>query len=247
MFKNLVQNTLRKVGYSLRSTKRFGEDYWADLATLSARRSSGRPVFFDVGAHHGETLHAARSYFPGALLYCFEPDPESYDILSASASGLDAVKLHAFALGSEKGIAKFHRNGDSMTNSLLPTSEESLRGAHSAMTSTRGVVEVPIETLDALCDRERIGRIQILKTDCQGYDLKVLQGAERMISGHKIDIITCEVIFDDEYDGQGKYHDLMAFLDTRGYQLIGFYNMARNQTQECTFCDAVFHLPSSIR
>jgi hypothetical protein len=134
-----------------------------------------------------------------------------------------------------------------MTNSLLRTSEESLGGDQSARTSTRAVVEVPIETLDAFCRREDIERIQILKTDCQGYDLKVLQGAERMISGHKVDVITCEVIFDDEYDGQGNYHDLMAFLDTRGYRLMGLYNMARNQKQECTFCDAVYHLSSSIR
>ena len=64
-----------------------------------------------------------------------------------------------------------------------------------------------------------------------------------MISSHKIRVITCEVIFDDEYDGQGRFHELMAFLDLRGYLFMGFYNMARNQKQECTFCDAVFLRP----
>ena len=243
MLKNIIQTTLRRFGYYLRSTNRFGEGYWNDLVTLSGSKSDSKCVFFDVGAHHGETFEAVGMYFPKAGLHCFEPDPESFSILSSKAAGHPSVTLHHFALGSAPGTAEFHRNSDSLTNSLLPTSRESLQGEHSAMTSTREIVKVSIETLDTVCERESIANIDVLKTDCQGYDLQVLQGGERMISSHKIRVITCEVIFDDEYDGQGRFHELMAFLDLRGYLFMGFYNMARNQKQECTFCDAVFLRP----
>jgi FkbM family methyltransferase len=243
MVKNTIQSLLRRFGYYLRSTNRFGESYWADLVTLSKADIKSPCVFFDVGAHHGETLAAARTYFPHASLHCFEPDPESFTILGGKAAGYSNAKLHHFALGAAPGTAEFHRNSDSLTNSLLPTSKESLRGDYSAMTATREVVKVPIETLDKVCEREAIDSIDVLKTDCQGYDLRVLEGAARMIAGHKIAVITCEVIFDDEYDGQGRFHELMAFLDLHGYCFMGFYNMARNQKEECTFCDAVFRIP----
>jgi FkbM family methyltransferase len=247
MIKNLIQSTLRPFGYYLRSSRRFGEDFWQDLSSLVSGLPSQSTVIFDVGAHYGETLSAARQTFPKATIHCFEPDPESFEILKTSAIPLERVHLHPCALGSEPGTAEFNRNRNSLTNSLLPTSAESLKSEHADLTATREIVNVPITTLDAVCEREGIQHLNLLKTDCQGYDLKVLHGAEKMISSHKIDVITCEVIFDDEYDGQGKFHELMGFLDSRGYHFIGFYNMARNTAQECTFCDAVFRIPPSKR
>jgi hypothetical protein len=106
------------------------------------------------------------------------------------------------------------------------------------------VIQVPVETLDAVCQRENIPWIDLLKTDCQGFDLMVLQGAEKMISSHQVGLITCEVIFDQEYDGQGKFHELLKFLDDRGYHLIGFYNMSRTRANDCTYCDVIFSKPA---
>lgn len=243
MLKRFIQSALRPLGYYLRSTTHFGDNYWTDLSNLAVDRHPQKQIIVDVGAHHGETLLAAREYFPAAILHCFEPDPESFGILQSCASALDDVILHPVALGAAPGKAEFHRNNESMTNSLLPTCAESLQSDYASLTKTKGVIEVPIDTLDAVCSREGIDWIDILKTDCQGYDLMVLQGGESMISSHKIGLITCEVIFDREYDGQGTYHELFKFLDSRGYRLMGFFNMARNAARECTFCDAVFHLP----
>jgi FkbM family methyltransferase len=200
-------------------------------------------MIFDVGAHHGETLLSCRDSFPKAMIHCFEPDPESQDILAKCAAGLANVKLHPVALGAAPGQAEFHRNSESMTNSLLPTSAASQASEYAGFTKTQEVIQVPVETLDSVCQRENIQWIDLLKTDCQGFDLMVLQGAEKMISSHQVGLITCEVIFDQEYDGQGKFHELLKFLDARGYQLIGFYNMSRTRTNVCTYCDVIFSRP----
>lgn len=243
MLKNIIQSFLRRFGYYLRSSRHFGDHYWNDLATLMARLPSPEPLIIDVGAHHGETMIACRDAFPLAMIHCFEPDPESQDILAKQAHGLSQVKLHPVALGAIAGQAEFHRNSESMTNSLLPTSAESLEGEYAGFTQTREVIQVPVETLDSVCVRENIEWIDLLKTDCQGYDLMVLQGAEKMICEHRVGIITCEVIFDREYDGQGKFHELLKFLDERGYELNGFYNMSRTRANNCTYCDVVFSKP----
>ncbi|KAB2637961.1 MAG: FkbM family methyltransferase [Verrucomicrobia bacterium] len=244
MHKKLIQAALRPLGYYLRSTKHFGDGYWQDLVTLMAKQHSGAKVMFDVGAHHGETLAAAKEKLPLATIHCFEPDPESFEILRSCAAGFQTVRLHPMALGAAPGRAEFHRNSESMTNSLLPTSTASLVGDYAELTLTKEVIVVPIETLDAICAREEIHWIDLLKTDCQGYDLMVLQGGRGMIASHRIGLITCEVIFDQEYDGQGRFHELLGFLDAHGYIFMGFYNMARNRQNECTFCDAIFSRPS---
>lgn len=68
-----------------------------------------------------------------------------------------------------------------------------------------------------------------------------------MISSPRIGIITYEVIFGDEYGGQGKFHELLGFLDIRGYRFIGFYNMAHDHHGNCTFCDAIFSATPASR
>jgi FkbM family methyltransferase len=244
MLKNFIQATLQRFGYSLRATHHFGDHYWNDLETLMARQPSQNPIIIDVGAHHGETLLACRNAFPTAMIHCFEPDPESQDILAKCAADLAQVKLHPVALGAAPGQAEFHRNSESMTNSLLPTSAASLESEYAGFTKTQEVIQVPVETLDSVCQRENIPWIDLLKTDCQGFDLMVLQGAEKMISSHQVGLITCEVIFDQEYDGQGKFYELLKFLDDRGYQLIGFYNMSRTRGNVCTYCDVIFSKPT---
>ena len=247
MLKNLIQFTLRRRGYYFRSTRHFGDNYWSDLVTLMARQASPRPVIFDVGAHHGETLLACRKFLPAATVHCFEPDPESAEILARCASGLANVKLHFVALGEVSGHADFHRNNESMTNSLLPTSAAALESEYANFSKTRELIQVPVETLDSFCLRENIQRLDLLKTDCQGFDLMVLKGGQDMIASHKIGLITCEVIFEHEYDGQGKFHELLGFLDSHDYRFMGFYNMARNFTDEATYCDAIFTRPTAKR
>ena len=243
MFKGLIQSAILRFGYYLRSTNHFGDTYWSDLVALLTKENSRTPVIFDVGAHHGETLLSLREHFPTARIHCFEPDPESFGILSTCAKSLSHVILHPVALGATAGEAQFHRNSESMTNSLLPTSAESLESDYAKFTVTQNVIQVPVETLDGFCHRENIDWIDVLKTDCQGYDLMVLQGGEKMISAHQIGLVTCELIFDQEYDGQGKFHELLGFLDGYNYRLIGFYNMSRNRHNECTYCDAIFSCP----
>lgn len=247
MFKGLIQSALLRLGYYLRSTNHFGDTYWADLVALLNKKNSKTPVIFDVGAHHGETLLSLRENFPTATIHCFEPDPESFGILSTCATAFQNIKLHPVALGAAPGQAEFHRNSESMTNSLLPTSAESLASDYASFTVTKTVIQVPVVTLDGFCAREGINWIDIFKTDCQGYDLMVLQGGEELISSHQIGLVTCEVIFDREYDGQGKFHELLAFLDAYDYRFMGFYNMSRNSQQECTYCDAVFSCPPEKR
>lgn len=243
MIKNLIQSLLRSQGYELRSTLRFGQSLWGDVRTLLERRGVEPAVAFDVGAHYGETFSAIRGAFPKACVHCFEPDPDSFGILKRNVEDRGSVALWHFALGSAPGTARFHRNKESMTNSLLPTAAAALDGHYRDLVVTESTIEVPVRTLDDVCAENGITKIDILKTDCQGYDLSVLKGGQKFLSERRAAVVICEMIFDSEYDGQGSYHDLCAFLDSKGYRLAGFYNMDRGADLGCTYCDTVFVAP----
>jgi FkbM family methyltransferase len=242
MLKAIVQSAVGKVGYYLRSSNHFGDLFWPDLSWVLKQQGIHDPMVFDVGAHFGETLRGIHGQFPGATIHCFEPDPNSFKVLGVAATGVPNASLWPLALGSEPGEAEFHCYSESMTNSLLKASEEARQGELADLVGNETTIRVPVATLDAFCKEQGIGAIDLLKTDCQGFDLRVLQGARGMLESGKIRVVSCEMIFDDEYEGQGSHHEIFKLMDECGFRLVGLYNMARNEARECSFCDGIFKL-----
>jgi FkbM family methyltransferase len=238
MFKPVLQFLLGLTGHAFVSKRRFGWNAWQDISTLMGTVSS--PVIFDVGAHTGETLAMAKRQFPSASVYCFEPDPNSFRDLSNLAAVLPGASLHQLALGDVSGSFDFFRNTESMTNSLLPATTEAVKGEVGALMATRQKITVPVITLDDFCEEHRIERIDLLKTDCQGFDLRVLKGSGGMLAQKRINVIQCEAIFDSQYSGQGWFHDVLDFLTSCNYALCGIHDAARNSHHEITFANVLF-------
>jgi len=57
--------------------------------------------------------------------------------------------------------------------------------------SGAAVRQVPVSTLDTLLDGRDLAGPILLKTDCQGYDLKVMQGATALLP--RVDLVVMEV------------------------------------------------------
>ncbi len=53
-------------------------------------------------------------------------------------------------------------------------------------------IQVPLETIDHFCEQRGIEKIDYLKIDTEGAELRVLQGAERMLREHKITALQFE-------------------------------------------------------
>jgi hypothetical protein len=123
-----------------------------------------------------------------------------------------------------------------MSNSLLPAASTLNSEAHKKI----GEVEITVTTLDLFCQQEKIESIDLLKTDCQGFDLRVMQGAKKMLSERRIKIIQCESLFVSEYEGQGWFYDLLHFLTDMGYVPVSFGEPARNERHEIMWSDVIF-------
>jgi len=60
------------------------------------------------------------------------------------------------------------------------------------MLATAQVVEAPLLTVDEMCRRKGVGRIDLLKIDTEGFDAFVLRGASAMMSRNAVDIVLFE-------------------------------------------------------
>jgi FkbM family methyltransferase len=168
-------------------------------------------------------------------------------VLARAAASRRNVELNQLALGDVPGSFDFFRNAEPMTNSLLSTSAEAVQGEVGPLMATREKIAVGVTTLDEFCTSRHIKRIDVLKTDCQGFDLRVLKGAQRMLEEQRVELILCEAILDSLYAGQGWFDEIIGFLRSWRYALCAIYHPARNSRFEFTFGEALFRLRRGTR
>lgn len=197
-----------------------GVDPFRDMrALIPADRS---PVIFDVGANRGQTIANFRRSFGQSVIHAFEPGPEAFAELESNAGVLPAVTLNNIALGSRSGEAQlFESAAGTPMNSLLRPRPEGWGGG-----AVKGTVPVPVSTVDEYCREHGVDRIDILKTDTQGYDLEVIRGAAAMIEACAVHLIYMEIIFSDMYQGLPRMDEIYGFLADRGFVLVSFYRFS---------------------
>lgn len=180
-------------------------------------------VFVDIGAHVGLwSMWWART-MSGILAY--EPVPDFSNLFWANVLGNMAqpvpVVLRPYALLDAPGetILRIDKTNTGNTHVALP--HEGTPGAE--------FLKVPVTTLDddigdCLSIREQVG---VLKIDCEGVEVKVLQGAAETIDTHK-PLIVVEQKKQDAYQFT---EDAIQHLETKhGYEVLecisGDYIMA---------------------
>lgn len=135
-------------------------------------------VFFDVGAHIGiYTLAMARAAGPTGSVQSFEPNPPTFERLRHHVlqNELTNVCLNQTAVGSAEGCATL--NAPMKENSAAA----SLLGTNMPARFEARPTEVQVTSLDAYCRRHTFDRVDVIKIDCQGYELQVLEGASNVL------------------------------------------------------------------
>ncbi len=145
------------------------------------------------------------------------------------------MHLHQLALGNQNGTSTFFINDDSATNSLLSNAPQA-----SESEQKQSSVTVEQQTLDCFTSERKIDRIDLLKMDCQGFELEILKGAEDLLSSGRIGVIYSEVLFTPLYTGQAYFEDLCAFLRHHDYQLLALYDGRRSAAGHLMWSNALF-------
>lgn len=141
-------------------------------------------VIFDVGANLGEwTLAFSRQDVNGkANIYSFEPSAPTYKKLAEVASTLSNVTPVNKALSNHTGRAFLNVSGEYAGSNSLETSQ----------TDTTGQEPVELITADEFCASHNIDRINLLKIDAEGHDMKVIEGAAGLFSRKAVQVVQFE-------------------------------------------------------
>lgn len=216
-----------------------GHDLWRDLGLLLPH--SHKLVCIDGGANHGEITEAILQMHPTAHVHAFEPSPECQSILRARFANRPEVTLVASGLGNENGVLEFHRYANDELSSFLPLQAGTANPFHGE--SELALETMPLTTLNRYADQHGLNRIDLLKIDTQGYDLRVLQGSDHLFQTGSVNHVLVELNFLPLYDGQPTPEEIITFLRDHGLRLVDFYEKCRRE-QCVAWCTALFRKAS---
>lgn len=136
--------------------------------------------FVDVGSNLGEfTVWATRCGGPSTRVLAFEPDPNNRALLERNLRQhhIDSrVQLEAIAVSSSAGTVSLFQGAQSDTSTIAPNAVHELEHMR-----PRSVIDVSTETLDAVLERSRLPRVDVVKIDVEGAELEVLKGARELL------------------------------------------------------------------
>ena len=201
--KKITKSLIRQLGYDVSrvgSKPKVSFETQHSLASFEAQHSLltgmgiNQPVILDVGAHRGETSSKYKQLFPKSTIYCFEPFPDSANVLKNRFNSDLTVKVFPSAVSETTGMQKFFINHQSWTNSLLPRPSTSRR-YYSKNAGSKAELEVPVVSIDNFVHTENVKKIDILKMDIQGGELKALKGSTQSLKQRNILLIYLEIMF----------------------------------------------------
>lgn len=164
-------------------------------------------LIIDVGANVGQSAYEFHVRWPEAEIYCFEPVEESFAQLTEN------VGSHAHciqrACGAEKGTRTIH-----------VTPEDS---GQSSLHHDRGREETAEQiTLDRFANERDLSVIDLLKIDIEGHELRVLEGAKRLLKEGAVRSMVVEVGFSG--DLHVPFEEIASVLRPWGFRLASFHD-----------------------
>jgi FkbM family methyltransferase len=176
-------------------------------------------LVLDVGANggeYGEWLRAGG--YRGAIL-SFEPLAAAYAQLERAAAAHPPWQLAPrAAVGAADGTIEINVAGNSVSSSILPMERKHLDAAPESRFVA--VEKVPLMRLDGFSHPSLdAGRAILLKIDTQGYEMPVLEGAERLLE--RVTGVQIELSLTPLYAGQALYRTVLDWLAARGFGLWG--------------------------
>ena len=200
-------------------------------------------TIFDIGAYNGMSAKRFHEIYPHARIHCFEPSPDSYNLLADMASMPEysaQVIPHRLALSDRAGQCVLFRHQAPQTDSMLETHPYALTQWPDERFQPITDCVTEVETVDQFCSNEDIDYIEILKIDAQGEDFRILKGAESMLKHNSIGIIIVELYFVPVYQSQGQPHEIIHYLTSHGFTNITYLCHDVDSHGRLLCVDAVF-------
>ncbi len=181
---------------------------------LISRELKKGMVCIDLGGNIGYyTLLESNRVGNSGKVICIEPSPLNYRYLKKNLEMQNSsnVETHNFACGDINGEINFLISKNSNTCRTIPEEEPIPNGEQ--------VIKVPIRKLDSFLEENPLQKIDFLRTDVEGYELQVFEGARKTIQQFK-PMIQIEV--HPDYLGKSKTRKFLQFLKNEDYEVKYF-------------------------
>lgn len=193
----------------------------------------------DVGANVGQFPEQLRRIGYAGRILSFEPLSTAFTLLKSNAKNDQAWEVFNYALGDTEEKREINIAGNSYSSSLLNMLPSHLNSAPDSKYITKEVID--IKTLDSLFgDLCEIAKHVYLKIDTQGFESKVLTGAENSLA--HIDTVQMEMSLVPLYEGELLFNEMYMIMAKKGYTLVaienGFSDHASGQLLQV---DGIFH------
>ena len=195
------------------------KDDAADLLRINDLRRilNDDSIVIDVGAHVGEFSAAVRN-ISQASIYAFEPVPDAFASLKESLIDEKFFPINS-AISLKNDYAIFHITESLVGSSLLPP----IKGQTSKWLKETTSIKVKTTRLDTFIELNKFSNISLLKTDAEGYDLRVLESVGVFLEPSFVQAVLVEMSFHLFHKGQDKFYKAIELLTEKGYFLAGFY------------------------
>jgi FkbM family methyltransferase len=177
----------------------------------------------DVGANRGQFALFARTAFPRARIWSFEPLSATADRFRRLFSRDPHVTLYPIALGAVSERADLHITSDDDSSSLFAIGDQQSKAFG---TREIAIAQIEVERLDKILTENEISRPALLKIDVQGYEGPVLAGCGQLLDC--FDVVCVEASFVELYKGQPLVDEIIAILSNAGFCLRGVFNQSIN-------------------
>lgn len=178
-----------------------------------------RITYIDVGAFEGDVISALiDSSITVRTAHLIEPNPKTFERLSGKRQEFSRVHdlhLHNVAASDAPGHLSFI--DDASMSRVLPN-----EGKRSDELTVQAI------TLDELADSYQLNHISLLKIDVEGHELRVLDGAQKILKSQCVDFIYIEAGMDRGSNELTYYRDIEDALTKHGYGIYRIYEQ-KNQ------------------
>jgi FkbM family methyltransferase len=177
-------------------------------------------VIFDVGAAKGYWSELANYFFPDAEFYLLDPLKANEPRLQELCAGHPNIHYFLNAAGEREDEMVINVTPDLDGSSLLsfgrdPQPEDQI---------------VKVVTLDSLLEKGLAQPPQLVKMDVQGYELKALNGGQKLFATAEVFIL--EISLFEFLPGTPLFHEVVAYMAQRGYVVFDVAGFLRRPFED---------------
>jgi FkbM family methyltransferase len=212
---------------------------WGECDELLASEMRSDGIFVDAGANIGSCTvlmagHKVRTH-------AFEPQPDNLYYFRATLAANEElsswVTVHEVGLGDHAHNSTIYRQPGNAGNSVVGVAQPDHPGNLQEIQSMeKNKANISVSRLDDELWPDQKGpppKIAVMKMDVQGYEVKVLRGAQRLLSARCIRAIKTEIA-PAWLAAQGSTPlDLCRLLDGAGFALFARLGASPMSAEQC--------------